>query len=128
MKGFNYMTNPLKIIIISSGVILISIVLMIIAMSPEKPSATKQITTPTTDITPDSQASPNDESSRKKYILKIENSSIYAYEISGSQKIIVQCADIETFHLTPVEIQKLSGGIEASSFEELCLYFESYTS
>ncbi len=70
----------------------------------------------------------NSAESSEKYLLTVQNGKLSAYRISGASKKLINSNDIDLQLMSEEDIRILSDGIYADSFEELCLYFESYAS
>lgn len=63
-----------------------------------------------------------------KYFLTLEGNTLCAYtEELGTRKLVFS-RSFEPVLMSDAEIENLKGGIYAESFEDLCLYFESYLS
>ncbi len=63
-----------------------------------------------------------------KYFLTLEGNTLCAYtEELGTRKLVFS-RSFEPMLMSEAEIKNLKGGIYAESFEDLCLYFESYLS
>ena len=63
-----------------------------------------------------------------KYFLTLEGNTLCAYtEELGARKLVFS-RSFEPMLMSDAEIKNLKGGIYAESFEDLCLYFESYLS
>ena len=64
----------------------------------------------------------------EKYFLVIEENSLCAYRIISGNKEMVASAELKSLFMESEDIQRLKQGVYANNFEDLCLYFESYTS
>ena len=63
-----------------------------------------------------------------KYFLTLEGNTLCAYtEELGTRKLVFS-RSFEPMLMSEAEIENLKGGIYAESFEDLCMYFESYLS
>ncbi len=63
-----------------------------------------------------------------KYFLSLEGDSLCAYrEEEGTKKLIISKA-MQPMLMSDEDITRLRDGIYAESYEDLCLYFESYLS
>lgn len=65
---------------------------------------------------------------KERYFLTLEGDILSAYRISGSQKELIMSGNMTPLLMSDKDIQSLSSGIYADTFEDLCLYFESYAS
>jgi len=64
----------------------------------------------------------------EKYLLVLENEKLCAYKIKGEDKTLLKSFLFSSTLIENSEVSKLTDGIYASSYEELCLYMESYIS
>lgn len=64
----------------------------------------------------------------EKYFLVFDGENICAYVIKGDDKTLIKSTKFSAGLIDDGEISKLSDGIYARSYEELCLYLESYLS
>jgi len=64
----------------------------------------------------------------EKYFLVIEENILCAYRITSDQKEKISCAELNPLLVEADEVRELQNGIYADSYEDLCLYFEAYTS
>ena len=69
-----------------------------------------------------------DNTESEKYFLVLEDETLCAYVIKGSDKELLKCEDFSSHLIENSEVSKLKEGIYASGYEELCLYMESYIS
>lgn len=51
-----------------------------------------------------------------------------AYRVHGGQKELIRSENAQPMLMSEAEMHTLERGIYADSFEDLCLYFESYLS
>lgn len=66
--------------------------------------------------------------SSPEYVIKLENGKICAYmNITGQKPLLWNSMDVP-LTLSQDDINALNQGIYTNSFEELCLFFESYAS
>ena len=65
---------------------------------------------------------------KEKYFLVIEENILCAYRIISGKKEKIASAELKSLLVDSEDIQRLKNGIYANDFEELCMYFESYTS
>lgn len=77
--------------------------------------------------TSDETASHKD-SKNENFLLIIEGNSVCAYHIVNGEKNLIESVKIETSIIDPKELDCLKRGIYAESYEDLCLYFEAYSS
>lgn len=68
------------------------------------------------------------QSGEEKYFLTLEDGRLCAYRITDGQKELIRSDEAETILMSDEEAAKLANGIYADTFEDLCLYFESYLS
>ena len=64
----------------------------------------------------------------EKYFLVTEGNMLCAYRISSDKREKIAFAELKPLLVEAEDIQKLQSGIYADSYEDLCLYFEAYTS
>ncbi len=67
-------------------------------------------------------------SQSEEYYLTLEGSMLCAYRIQNGQKELIRSENAQPMLMSEEEMHTLEGGIYADSFEDLCLYFESYLS
>ena len=68
------------------------------------------------------------DSESEKYFLVLEGDKICAYVIKGEDKKLVKSTNPDPGFVEESELSKLKNGIYASTYDELCLYLESYIS
>lgn len=67
-------------------------------------------------------------SQSEEYYLALEGSMLCAYRVHGGQKELIRSENAQPMLMSEAEVHTLERGIYAQSFEDLCLYFESYLS
>ncbi len=68
------------------------------------------------------------DSEAEKFFLVLEGDKICAYAISGEDKKLIKSTNPDPGFVEESELSKLKNGIYASTYDELCLYLESYIS
>ena len=67
-------------------------------------------------------------SQSEEYYLALEGNMLCAYRVHGGQKELIRSENAQPMLMSEAEVHTLERGIYADSFEDLCLYFESYLS
>lgn len=67
-------------------------------------------------------------SQSEEYYLILEGNVLCAYRVQNGQKELIRSEDAQPMLMSEAEVHTLERGIYAQSFEDLCLYFESYLS
>ena len=62
------------------------------------------------------------------YYLTVEEDRLCAYKVTGDEREWVDWAHIDPALMENEDLKRLREGISAESFEDLCMYFEAYTS
>ena len=69
-----------------------------------------------------------DKADSESYLLELEDSTIYAYvELPNGERVLWNSTPASPT-LSKIDKETLEKGISTKSFEEMCLYFESYSS
>lgn len=69
-----------------------------------------------------------DDAEGEKYYLVLKDDTLCAYIIKGDVKTLMKSCEFSSNLIDTEEVRKLTAGIYASSYEEICLYMESYLS
>ncbi|MBR2404557.1 MAG: hypothetical protein IKA95_02750 [Clostridia bacterium] len=67
-------------------------------------------------------------SQSEEYCLILEGNLLCAYKMQGGQRELIRSENAQPMLMSEAEVRTLERGIYAQSFEDLCLYFESYLS
>ena len=117
--------SKIALVSLSAGVVLAGAFAISAVRSPDAVSPRHHAPQSTRTYMADG-ASETDKS--EEYYLALEGKMLYAYRIHDGQKELIRCENAQPMLMSEDEVRNLERGIYAESFEDLCLYFESYLS
>lgn len=65
---------------------------------------------------------------KEEYLLRLEDNYICAYYIGATGRRLITSSRANTSVMSDSDIEKLREGIYANNYEDICLYFESWSS
>ena len=98
------------------------------ALRVSSPDVKREINTPSEAPKENKSFAEPQKKDNTKYFLTLEGNTLCAYTEELGAKKLVFSRSFEPMLMSEAEIKNLKGGIYAESFEDLCLYFESYLS